>query len=143
MAGVTFFRAVLLIAVSAAVAVTVDRLVLNPAPTLSEAPGAPRSDPAPGSPPLVWLDGTLEQIGQGSLAIREGEGARVDLERAAAGGTRFFRLDGDTWAVLSEEDAEAVDAGQRVCVEALLDGRNLLALRVFMGAGCGPARIEG
>jgi hypothetical protein len=140
MAGVTFFRAVLLIAGAAAAAVTVDRLVVNPAaPTLSEAPGVARSDPAPGSPPLVWLDGTLEQIGQGSLAIREGEGPRVDLERAAAGGTRFFRLDGDRWAVLSEEDAEAVDAGQRVCVEALLDGRNLLALRVFLGAGCGPS----
>lgn len=139
MAGVTFFRAVLLIAVAAAAAVTVDRLVLNPAPTLSGAPGVARSDPAPGSPPLVWLDGTLEQIGQGSLAIREGEGSRVDLERAAAGGTRFFRLDGDRWGVLSEEDAEAVDAGQRVCVEALLDGRNLLALRVFLGAGCGPS----
>jgi hypothetical protein len=139
MARVTFFRAVLLIAVAAAAAVTVDRLVLNPEPPLIGAPGVARSDPAPGSPPLVWLDGTLEQIGQGSLAIREGEGSRVDLERAAAGGTRFFRLDGDRWGVLSEEDAEAVDAGQRVCVEALLDGRNLLALRVFLGAGCGPS----
>ena len=139
MARVTFFRAILLIAVAAAAAVAVDRLVLDPSPTVSGAPGVARSDPAPGSPPLVWLDGTMERIDESSLAIREGEGSRVDLERGAAGGTRFFRLDGETWGVLSEEEAATVDAGQPVCVEALLDGRNLLALRVFLGAGCGPA----
>jgi hypothetical protein len=136
---VTFFRAILLIAAAGAAAVAVDRLVLTPSTTVSEAPGVAHSDPAPGSPPLVWLDGTMERIDDSFLTIREGEGPQVALERAAAGGTRFFRLDGDRWAVLSEEDAAVVDAGQPACVEALLDGRNLLALRVFLGADCGPA----
>jgi hypothetical protein len=139
MAGVTMFRAILLVGAAAAAAVTLDRLVLDPEPTRSAAPGVANSDPAPGSPPLVWLDGTLEQLDQGSLTIREGQGPRVDLERAAAGGTRFFRLDDGRWAILPEDDAETVDAGEPVCVEALLDGRTLLALRVFLGAGCGPA----
>jgi hypothetical protein len=139
MAGVTFFRAVLLIVVAGAAAVALDRLVLDPSSTVSQAPGVARSDPAPGSPPLVWLGGTLERIDESSLTIREGEGPGVDLERAAAGGTRFFRLDGEAWRALPDEDAVTVDAGQAVCVEALLDGRNLLALRVFLGAGCGPA----
>jgi hypothetical protein len=136
---VTVFRAIVLIALGAGGALAVDRLVISPEPAVSGSTGVGRSEPAPGSPPLVWLDGTLEEIGDGSLAVREGEGARVDLERASAGGTRFYRLDDEGWTALSDEDAAAVDAGQRVCVEALLDGRNLLALRVFLGAGCVPA----
>ncbi|HEX2026227.1 MAG TPA: hypothetical protein VHH92_07510 [Actinomycetota bacterium] len=130
-------RALLFVVLGAGAALAVDRLVLysedEPVPTV------PAERPAPGSPPLVWLDGTLAEVGPGSLALRDGASAAVDLERAAAGATRFFRLDGDAWAPLSEEDADATAAGQRACVEALLDGRTLLALRVFLGAGCGPA----
>lgn len=129
---------VVLIALGAAGAVAVDRLGPQPTSPASGTPAVARSDPAPGSPPLVWLDGTLEEISDGSLSVREGEGPRIDLERAAAGATRFFRLDGDQWLVLSEDDVGGVSAGEAVCVEALLDGRNLLALRVYLGAGCGP-----
>jgi hypothetical protein len=136
---VTVVRALVLIALGAGGAVAVDRLVLTSEPPATGGAAVARSDPAPGSPPLVWLGGTLEEIGDGSLSVREGEGARVELERASAGGTRFYRLDGEDWAVLTDRDAAAVEAGQTVCVEALLDGRNLLALRVFLGAGCVPA----
>jgi hypothetical protein len=128
-----------LIALGAAAALAIDRLAVNPSPAVEEPPPVARSEPDPGSPPLVWLDGTLETVDDGSLGVREGQGPTVNLERAAAGGTRFFRLDGESWALLSEDDAAVVDPGQRVCVEALLDGRNLLALRVYLGAGCAPA----
>ena len=135
----TLFRAIILVALGAAAALAVDRLVLAPEPVGSDAPAVDRSDRAPGSPPLVWLGGTLEGVSQASVAVREGGGPRVELERAAAGATRFYELDGDRWATLAEEDTGAVEAGQEVCVEALLDGSNLLALRVFLGSTCGPA----
>ncbi|HZB04507.1 MAG TPA: hypothetical protein VE737_09325 [Actinomycetota bacterium] len=132
-------RGILLIAVGAAAAVAVDRLILTPSPDPAGGPVVARSDAAPGSPPLVWLDGTLEEIETRSVAVREGEdGPVVELDRAAAGATRFFRLDDEEWSSVPEEDIGAEATGQRACVEALLDGRTLLALRVFVGAGCGP-----
>ena len=135
--------AVFLIAAGAAGAIAVDRLVLEPAPPASDAPPVAGSEPAPGSPPLVWLEGTMEEVSEGSLAVREGQGARVELERAAAGATRVFRLEDQRWVPLSDQEAAAVEAGQQVCVEALLDGETLLALRVFLEAGCGPAGPAG
>lgn len=135
----TLIRAILLMAIGAGAAVAVDRFVLEPGAQVSDAPGVAAGDPAPGSPPLVWLGGTLDRIDAEGMAVREGQGPSVDLERAAAGGTRFYRLDGGRWAVLSEDEADGVETGQEACVEALLDGRNLLALRVFLGTGCGPA----
>jgi hypothetical protein len=132
-------RGILLIAVGAAAAVAVDRLILDPSPDPADGPVVTRSEAAPGSPPLVWLDGTLEQIEARSLAVREGQdGPVVELDRAAAGATRFFRLDGEEWSSVPEEGIGAEATGQRACVEALLDERTLLALRVFLGAGCGP-----
>jgi hypothetical protein len=132
-------RGILLIAVGAAAAVAVDRLILDPSPDPADGPVVTRSEAAPGSPPLVWLDGTLEQIETRSLAVREGQdGPVVELDRAAAGATRFFRLDGEEWSSVPEEGIGAEATGQRACVEALLDERTLLALRVFLGAGCGP-----
>lgn len=134
---------VFLIALGAGGAIAVQRLVLEPAPAASTGPGVAHSDPAPGSPPLVWLDGTLEEVTDGSLAIREGQGPMVELERAAAGATRVFRLEGERWTPLSDQEASALEAGRQVCVEALLDGPTLLALRVFLEAGCGPGRQVG
>ena len=131
--------AVLLIAVGAAGAIAVDRVVLEPSPTASEVPPVTGSEPAPGSPPLVWLEGTMEDVSEGSLSVREGQGAVVELERAVAGATEVFRLEDRQWAVLSDQEAAGVEAGQQVCVEALLDEGTLLALRVFLEAGCGPA----
>jgi hypothetical protein len=132
-------RGILLIGVGAAAAIAVDRLVLAPPPDPAGDPVVARSEAAPGSPPLVWVDGTLEEIEARSLAVREGPGGPVvELDRAAAGATRFFRLDGEEWSSVAEDDIGPDAAGQRACVEALLDERTLLALRVFLGAGCGP-----
>jgi hypothetical protein len=136
---VRLLSAVVLIAMGAAGAIAVDRLVLEPSPTASGAAPVTGSEPAPGSPPLVWLEGTMEEVSEGSLSVREGQGALVELERAAAGATRVFRLDDERWAELPDQEAGELEGGPRVCVEALLDGGTLLALRVFLDAGCGPA----
>jgi hypothetical protein len=136
---VRLLTAVLLIALGAAGAIAVDRLVVEPSPTAADAPPVTGSEPAPGSPPLVWLEGTMEEVSEGSLSVREGQGAVVELERAVAGATRVFRLEDQEWAMLTDQEAAGVEAGQQVCVEALLDGGTLLALRVFLEAECGPA----
>lgn len=133
------FRALLLLAVGAAAAVGVDRLMLQPAASTEQPPPVASSEPGPGDPPVVWLDGTLETITEGDLALRDGEGPRIPIERFAAGATAFLARDGDTWRELSEEEIAAVEAGTRACVETLLDGGTFLALRVFLVAGCGPA----
>jgi hypothetical protein len=132
-------RAIVLIALGAAAAVAFDRLVLAPASSVTEGPPVATTDPAPGSPPLVWVEGTLVELTPGSLTVRDGEGPAVELDRAAAGATRFFLLDGPDWATVPDEEVDGMAAGQGVCVEALMDGRTLLALRVFLGAGCAPA----
>jgi hypothetical protein len=135
-----WIRGLLLLALGAAIAVSADRLLLRPA--ASEEPGSPQvsgSEPGPGDPPVVWLDGTLAEVTDSLLSVQEGRGPSIQVERFAAGATRFLRLDGEQWLELSQAETAAVEAGQQACVEALLDGRTFLALRVFLGADCGPA----
>lgn len=98
-------------------------------------PALEQHPPGPGDPPVVWLTGTLEEVGDSAVVIREGEGPSISLGRFAAGATRFLRLRGGEWR---EAPARAAEAGQAVCVEALLDGDTFLALRVFLGSDCGP-----
>jgi hypothetical protein len=105
-----------------------------------------QNEPGPGDPPVVWVAGTLETVDQGHLALREGrqrKGPRIRLERLGEGATGFYRLDGDVWRELSPEEVSELDAGETACVEALLDGRTLLALRVFLGSSCGPSGPAG
>ena len=131
-------RGLVLLAVGAAAAFGVERLVLRPAvSTVAPAP-VPRSEPGPGDPPVVWLQGTLESITEADLALREGQGPRIPIERFAAGATSFLRQDDGGWQELTEGEIEALEAGTRACVETLLDGGTFLALRVFLAAGCGP-----
>jgi hypothetical protein len=137
---VTLLRALLLIALGAAAAVAVDRLVLQE--TTATGGGPPPvsgSEPGPGDPPVVWVDGTLERITGSELVVRVGRGPRLEVERFAAGATRFLRLTDGEWSELAAEEVEAVRPGGRACVETLLDGRTFLAIRVFLSAGCGPA----
>jgi hypothetical protein len=103
-------------------------------------PSAPPIEPQPGGPPVVWVAGTLEEIADSLLTIREGEGASIQLQRLAPGASRFLRVRNGQWQELSEEEADQIRAGERACAEALLDGSTFVALRVFLGArGCGPA----
>jgi hypothetical protein len=109
-------------------------------------PTVSQNEPGPGDPPVVWIAGTLEVLEQGHLAVREGsrgEGPRIRLERLAEGATDFYRLEGDGWRELSTEEVDLLDVGDRTCVEALLDGRTFLALRVFLDSSCGPSGPAG
>jgi hypothetical protein len=117
----------------------------EPAPSRT-LPSVTQNEPGAGDPPVVWVAGTLEVVDQGHLAIREGsqgEGPRIRLERLAGGATDFYRLDGDVWRELPSQEVDLLEVGERACVEALLDGQTLLALRVFLDASCGPSGLPG
>lgn len=103
-------------------------------------PSVPAIEPQPGGPPVVWVAGTLEELSDSLLTIREGEGASIQLQRLAPGASRFLRVKNGQWQELSPEEASQIPHGERACAEALLDGTTFVALRVFLGAsGCGPA----
>jgi hypothetical protein len=133
------FRGLVLLAVGAAAAFGVERLMLRPTASGDTPPPVAESEPGPGDPPVVWLDGTLESITDADLALRDGQGPRIPIERFAAGATAFLRRDGAGWRELSEDEIGALEAGTQACVETLLDGGTFLALRVFLAADCGPA----
>jgi hypothetical protein len=136
---VTWFRALLLLAIGAGGAVAADRLLLEDAAPARSIPPVSESESGPGDPPVVWLDGTLERIDESELLVRVGQGPQIPVERFAAGATRFLRLDGGTWAELTSEEIETIEPGAGACLETLLDGRTFLAIRVFLSAACGPA----
>ena len=72
-----------------------------------------------------------------TVEVREPSGRSVAMQRLAQGATAFFQISGSAWAQLAT--AAPVPTGQPACVETLMDGSNLLALRVFLGADCGPS----
>lgn len=100
-------------------------------------PATPRQDLGPDQPPVIWLGGTLTEISEDQLVLRQPAGSLVTLRRLAGDATSFFRLSGSEWHRLAAE--AQIPAGRAACVETLLDRETLLALRVFLGAGCGPA----
>ncbi len=100
-----------------------------PPPTASQSLG-------PNQPPVIWLGGTVEAATTDRLELQEGSGSIVTLLRLGQGATAFFRVSGDRWVRLPRQ--VDIESGERACVETLLDGTSLLALRVFLGAGCGP-----
>jgi hypothetical protein len=114
-----------------------------PAPAATTPRGVPPAPPehtgpvAPGEPPSVWVAGTLTDVTDSRIDLREASGQKVSLQRLAAGTTAFYRVSRGTWEKLAPE--APVAAGQAACAQALLDGTNLIALRVFLGSGCGPA----
>jgi len=103
---------------------------LPPIPTTS-------NQPSPNEPPLVWVGGTLTEATTDRLLVTDSLGSPIKLLRLAGGATTFFKVVGSRWQRLS--DREPVQTGGLACVETLMDGVNLLALRVFLGATCGPA----
>jgi len=127
--------------VAAIAAIVLAGACTNPPP----AQGPPRVPPAPAEtasaapnePPRVWIAGTLTDVTDSRIGVREPSGQDVSLQRLAAGTTSFYRVSDGAWARLAPE--AQVSAGQTACAEALLSGTNLLALRVFLGTACGPA----
>lgn len=102
-------------------------------PVPSEPPGTVgRSEP-----PLVWIGGTLTGLTFDRMEIREGLGQLVTIRRLGEGTTRFFQVQGGRWVQLGA--GANIPSGGALCVETLNDGNTLLALRVFLGATCGPA----
>lgn len=128
---------VVLIALGAAGAVAAERVLVSPSISQGGAP-VPETEPGPGDPPVVWVDGTLDAASSEELVVQEGDGPRIDIERFAAGATSFFERRGTGWTELVESEAASLPVGDEVCVEALLDEGRFLALRVFLGADCGP-----
>jgi len=91
----------------------------------------------PGQPPIIWVGGRLKDVAENQIVLQEELGAVVTLKRLAKGATAFYRASRTRWERLP--DRGRLGSGEQACVETALDGRNLLALRVFLGVACGPA----
>jgi hypothetical protein len=101
----------------------------------------PTTGPAttvPGQPPVVWVSGQTATVTPHRVNVIEEPGSRLSIRRLAEGATKFFRQDSDRWVLMTSDDIQLVDVGTPVCVESLLDRNHYLAIRVFVGAACGP-----
>jgi len=99
-------------------------------------PATPRQSLGSDEPPVIWLGGTLLDVAADHLDLQEDSGSVATVQRLAEGATGFFRVSGTAWVKLAP--SAQIPAGQRACIETLMDGTDLLAIRVFLGAGCGP-----
>jgi hypothetical protein len=106
--------------------------------TSEEFPPIQQEDPAPGSPPVVWVSGTLAEIVPESIEVREGDGPTVRIQRFAEGATRFFLPAHGEWRPLGDRAVARIGPGREVCVEVLLDDQRMLGLRVFLDTRCAP-----
>lgn len=138
-ASMRFVRALMLLGIGAGAALAADRLLVEPLLPTSGSPGIERTERGPTDPPLVWIGGTLEQIVETQLVLRDGEGPPITVERFAGGATRFFVPDDGRWRELRSDEIEATATGEEACVEALADGEAFLAIRVFLERTCAPA----
>jgi hypothetical protein len=86
----------------------------------------------------VWVSGQSSAVSDSRLTVVEPGGSKAIVHRLSEGATRFFVLNGGRFERMSEADALLVEVGTPMCVESLLDQRRLVALRVFVGAACGP-----
>jgi len=82
------------------------------------------------------MGGTLTQVGSEQIVLRQESGQTVSLQRLAEGATVFYEPAGSQWTRLPAQGPMPLGPA---CVETLMDGRNLLALKVFLGVTCGPA----
>ncbi len=99
-------------------------------------PRTPARSLGPDSPPVIWLGGTIRSVDAGRIRVREDDGSEASLQRLAGSATSFFRVEGGAWQRLDPSTGPAPEG--RACIETLMDGTNLVAIRVFLGAGCGP-----
>ncbi len=122
------------------VAVTTMAGCSHPTPVVQQLPrpssGVPSIVPSQGA--LVWVSGQAVAVSPSRITIVEGSGSKAVVHRLAEGTTKFFVLHEGRFESMAESDARLVRPGTPVCVESLLDVRRLIALRVFVGAACGP-----
>jgi hypothetical protein len=120
-----------------------DLFAEDPAPTtgVSIPPPDDRS-PVPGQPPIVWVGGVLQEITENRLVVIGSSEQPARLQRLTEGATKFLAADGAGWRELGADEVAGLEVGREVCTEVLLDGSNLVALRVFLDASCGPTGAE-
>jgi hypothetical protein len=99
-------------------------------------PRTPDQNLGSNSPPVVWLGGSLVSVTPDRIGLRQADGSDAKLQRLAGSATRFLRVEGDAWKAFVPAGGEAV--GHPACIETLMDGSNLVAIRVFLDSGCGP-----
>jgi hypothetical protein len=138
-AAMRFLRAMMLLGIGAVAAISVERWLLPQVLPTSAGPAIERTERGPTDPPLVWIGGSLEEIGETQLLLRDGEGPPVTVERFSGGATRFYEVDGGEWRQLEEDEVDGVPSGREACIEALADGETFLAIRVFLDRICAPA----
>lgn len=95
--------------------------------------------PVPGQPPLGWVSGRLQEIADDRITMLDPSQSDVVLQRLAEGATTFLAREDGGWRELTADEVASVQAGRAACAEVLLDGTNLVALRIFLDAGCGPS----
>lgn len=84
----------------------------------------------------MWISGTVGEGDASHLAIVEPYGSTVTVRLLGAGATTFQAAEAGAWVPV---DPDRATGGEAVCVEALLTARTVLAVRVFLGAACGPS----
>ena len=89
---------------------------------------------------MVWVSGQIVSVQPSRLTVVEASGARLVVRRLAEGATAFFSGGGGSWAPLGEGGVAAIRAGTAACAQVLRDRGVYLAVRVFVGAACGPVR---
>jgi hypothetical protein len=84
----------------------------------------------------VWVAGELTEVTEDRLELKEPFGSEVTLRRLGGNATSFFQVREGRWQ--RTDPRGTVNPGTKACVETLMDDQTLLALRVFLGADCGP-----
>ena len=77
-----FLKGLLLIAIGAGGALAADRYLLTEDVLPVSGSGSPpieRTAQEPGDPPLVWIGGTLEEVGDSQMILRKGDGPEIVL----------------------------------------------------------------
>jgi hypothetical protein len=113
------------------------RVVVRQVGRFPPVPTSAARSPTPNEPPIIWIGGTLSSIDPSRLQLRDSLGTLITVRRLGAGATEFFTVSGSQW--IKVPDTVPIQPSGSACVETLMDGSNLLALRVFLGATCGPA----
>jgi hypothetical protein len=85
---------------------------------------------------VAWISGTVGHVNDAELRIEEPSGPDVTVRLLGSGATTFYAVAAGSWNAVGPG---VVATGEPACVEALLTSGAPLALRVFLGATCGPS----